>query len=86
MHSKKEVDQYYTLALEYIDGWVDFSGYTCKLEWLSLQSKENASFEYVLTSIESLGFQEELKNEFVNDSLFNEHVMLKEKLDNLVHH
>lgn len=83
---KKEVDQYYTIALEYIERWFDFSGYTSNLDWLNLQSKEDLSFENLISSIESLGFSEEFKSEFVNDSLFDELVMLKEKLDNLVPH
>ena len=53
---KKEVYQYYKIALEYIERWLDFSVYTysCKLGLLNLQSKENLSFEHLLTR--KLGF------------------------------
>ena len=66
-----------------MERWFDFSGFTSKLKWLDLQSKEDLSFENLLSAIEILNFQEELKSELVNDSLFDELILLKEKFDNL---
>ena len=58
---KKEVYQYYKIALEYIERWLDFSGYTGRLHaswdgWIFKAKKISA---LNICSLESLGFQEE---------------------------
>lgn len=55
----------------------------CHLELLNLQSK-HVGFEDLTSSSETSGFQEELKRELVNDSLFDDLHLMKDEFDQLV--